>query len=233
MIVDGKNAEGLVAHAQRALEEHWWYVWGTIGEPLTKSKLDWCVKTYPTRNSYEMHSPHLGEMVSDCVGLIKSYCMWDDSKDKMVYAASMDKNTGGMYTLATVKGSIGTIPEKPGVCVYKQGHVGIYAGNGKVIECAWKQGVIETPLKGQGATPWTNWFECPFISYKEPEKPQDKFSGKVRVIKDATDYNGRRLAGWVYNRSFDVVEHKGDRVVIGFNGRTTAAVNEKDVIWEE
>ena len=66
--------------------------------------------------------------------------MWNDKTDKPVYRSDLDYNTGMMYNAAKVKGPIGTIPDRAGICVYMQGHVGVYIGNGWVIECAGGRG---------------------------------------------------------------------------------------------
>ena len=47
-IVTGKTPAGLVKHAQKALNEKWWYVWGTFGNVLTESLLESKAKQYPT-----------------------------------------------------------------------------------------------------------------------------------------------------------------------------------------
>ena len=57
-IVTGKTPEGLVAHAQRALKEKWWYVWGTFGNTLTESLLASKIKHYPQYNNDALHRPH-------------------------------------------------------------------------------------------------------------------------------------------------------------------------------
>lgn len=235
-IIKGKTPAGLVAHAQRALKEKWWYVWGTFGNVLTESLLDSKAQQYPTYNGGKnkaIHRKHLGQTVSDCVGLIKGYCMWNEKTDKPVYRADLDYNTDMMYNAAKVKGPIGTIPDKPGICVYMQGHVGVYIGDGWVIECAGGRGAVKTPFAGDGATRWTAWFECPFIDYgKSSSKPDDtplKVGDKVTVKQGAAPYNGGRLAGWVFNDTFDLLELKGSRAVIGKNGAVTAAVNVKNL----
>lgn len=164
-----KTNAGLVAHAQRALSEKWGYVWGTFGNVLTKSLLDQKAAQYPKYNGGAkkavLASKWLNHTVSDCVGLIKGYAMWDDAKDAPVYKAAYDVNTGGMYSKATEKGPLSTLPELPGVCVYMQGHIGVYIGGGWVIECKGGVGVIKSPLRGAGAQPWTHWLKCPFITY--------------------------------------------------------------------
>lgn len=51
----------------------------------------------------------------------------------------------------------------------------------------------------------------------------------VMVKEGATDYNGNYLSSWVYEAEFEVMEIKGDRVVIGIDGAVTAAVAAIDV----
>ena len=68
-----------------------------------------------------------------------------------------------MYRNATVKGSIDTIPEVPGLAVWHSGHIGVYIGNGQVIEAmGTKYGVVKTQLSQRN---WTAWLEIPYISY--------------------------------------------------------------------
>lgn len=195
-IVTGKTPAGLVAHAQKALSEKWWYVWGTFGNVLTESLLESKAKQYPTYNggaNKAIHQQHLGQTVSDCVGLIKGYCMWNDATDKPVYRADLDYNTGMMYNAAKVKGPIGTIPDRAGICVYMQGHVGVYVGDGWVIECAGGRGAIRTPVSGSGATPWTHWMQCPFINYDAKEVEED-MSKYLPYTAEMAVYDDRVLA---------------------------------------
>lgn len=54
---------------------------------------------------------------------------------------------------------------------------------------------------------------------------------EVKVKTGAKDYNGAKLASWVYSTTYTVLEKPvGNRVVIGINGTVTAAVNKNDLI---
>ena len=57
-----------------------------------------------------------------------------------------------------------------------------------------------------------------------------KVGDKVSVKKGATSYDGGKLASYVYNLTYTVMEISGDRVVIGQNGAVTAAVKIGDLI---
>ena len=60
-------------------------------------------------------------------------------------------------------GVISTMPEIKGLAVRMDGHVGVYIGNGYVIEAAnTSTGVIRTQLAGRG---WTHWYKIPYIRY--------------------------------------------------------------------
>ena len=52
---------------------------------------------------------------------------------------------------------------------------------------------------------------------------------RVRVRQGAADYNGRRLASFVYRTVYDVQQVSGSRIVIGIGGQVTAAVHAADL----
>lgn len=158
----------LVEHSKMALQQKWGYVYGAFGTVLNEPLLQQKLKQYPNNvKVYEdfIRKNWMNKRVADCVGLIKSYLWWNGGKIK--YTPNQDKSANGMYNLAKEKGHINTIPEIPGIIVWKNNHVGVYIGNGQVIESrGTKYGVIQSPLKGNGSAGWTNWFKCPYIEYK-------------------------------------------------------------------
>lgn len=166
---------GLVEYAQKALTEKWGYVWGTFGQLLTEVLYQQKLQQYPNQvGSFKsfIRTNWLGRKVTDCVGLIKGY-YWSES-GMLKYNPINDVNANSMFSLAKEKGIIESIPDIPGLCVWKQGHIGVYIGNGQVIEArGTKYGVIQTPLREAGSTPWTHWLKCPFIEYEEPERFTD------------------------------------------------------------
>ena len=173
----------LVSHAKMALAEKWGYVYGTYGLALTEKILQDKLKQYPDNvKQYEsfIRQNWVGKRTADCVGLIKSYLWWNGSNP--TYDSKTDVSANGMYSKAIEKGSFSTLLEVPGTCLWKNGHIGIYIGSGQVIEAhGTKYGVIQTPLKGTGATAWTNWLKCPYIDYAK----EDKAMGKA--FKDVAD----------------------------------------------
>ena len=53
---------------------------------------------------------------------------------------------------------------------------------------------------------------------------------RVKVKSGAKTYEGKSLASFVYQNTYDVQQLSGDRAVIGQKGVVTAAVNVKDLI---
>ena len=88
------------------------------------------------------------------MNLIKSYLWWNENKNDVAYDPKYDTVNGvpmsadGAFQIATEKGSINTIPDIPGICVRYPGHIGVYIGNGEVIEArGTNYGVVKTKLK--------------------------------------------------------------------------------------
>lgn len=163
---------GLVKFVKKALSEKWGYVYGTIGQTLTPTILEQKRKQYPDNINKHLDfikQNWLGKRTADCVNLIKSYLWWNEQKNDVIYSIKYDKVDGvwmsadGAFQVAKEKGPISTIPDIPGICVRYQGHIGVYIGNGEVIEArGTKYGVVKTKLKDR---PWTHWLKYPGIEY--------------------------------------------------------------------
>lgn len=66
------------------------------------------------------------------------------------------------------------------------------------------------------------------VNNKMKVKDKNIKKGDYVIFKGTKDYNGVRLDEWTYNSKFNVIEVKGDRVVIGKGSVVTAGVNKKD-----
>jgi len=165
-----KTSKGLASFAVQCLGRP--YIYGTYGQILTERLLLDRASTYPSRIGPERvkyaREHYIGKRVSDCEGMIKNY-LWTDSPDTApTYNASQDLSANGAFQAATIKGKIDTIPEVPGICVRYSGHVGVYIGNGEVVEeRGFNYGCVKTRLKDRA---WTDWFEHPWIDYKQEDK---------------------------------------------------------------
>ena len=125
-----------------------------------------CLHNY-TIGKYEdfIESHWLNRRTADCVGLIKGYGWLDSSTLSIEYGTNgmQDLNADQMYATATVRGSMDTMPETPGIALWKQGHIGVYIGNGYAIEAVGtKQGVVKTKVDGRG---WEGWCQVPGVTY--------------------------------------------------------------------
>ncbi len=154
----------MVEYAKCQLGRPYWY--GTFGNTATRSLLEAKQKQYPKHYQHarmEQYKSDIGQRVHDCVGLIKGY-LWSESPSAIPdYKASQDVSANGMLKKCTERGRIATMPETPGVLVFMPGHVGVYIGNGRVIEArGFNFGVVETALKSRN---WENWGKCPWIEY--------------------------------------------------------------------
>lgn len=163
-----KNNLDLVQWAVESEKAGWGYVYGTYGSVLDEAMLTVKISQYPDEvGGYEefIRQNWLGGRTTDCVGLIKGYGWFDAETNKIKYAANgmPDIGANAMYENATEKGTIDTIPEIPGLAVWHEGHIGVYIGNGEVIQAAnTTAGVIRTPI---GQSGWTHWLKIPYINY--------------------------------------------------------------------
>ena len=67
-----------------------------------------------------------------------------------------------------IQGAYGTLYETPRLAVWHEGNIGIYIGNGEVIQAANTQvGVVRTRLSSNA---WTHWLKIPYIEYLEQEE---------------------------------------------------------------
>ena len=164
-----KNASDLVAYAIHAWESGWGYVWGTYGNVLTDSLFDYKLEQYPDGvGNYEdfIEANWLGGRTTDCVGLIKGYGWLDPDTLTIGYATNgmPDYGANQMYRSASVSGTIDTIPEIPGLAVWCDGHIGVYIGDGYVIEAmGTRYGVVKTKLADRN---WTHWLKIEYIDYE-------------------------------------------------------------------
>lgn len=163
-----KNNLDLVTYAEQAFNSGWGYVWGTYGDVLTETLFSSKLEQYPDGvGNYEsfIRDNWLGGRTTDCVGLIKGYGWLDPNTMEIEYGTKgmPDISADSMYKNAAVSGSMDTMPDVPGIAVWKSGHIGIYVGNGKVIEAmGTKYGVVKTNLADRS---WSAWLKIPYINY--------------------------------------------------------------------
>ena len=161
----------LIAKFKKALQEKWGYIWGTAGVLWTKAKQDELNKT--TDESREMGRKYgakwIGHMVADCSGLFSwafkqlggymyhgSNTMWDK------YCSAKGELSNGKRTDGKTL--------RPGTAVFtynktkkNRGHVGLYIGDGWVIEAqGTKAGVVKSSIT---LAKWVEWGELKGVDY--------------------------------------------------------------------
>ena len=152
---------------------------GTFGQKATERLLRQKSIQYPAQYKWTDFVDQYGEKVHDCVGLIKGYLWSENSNSTPIYNSKQDKDVSGMKANCTETGNIKTIPELPGVLVFMEGHVGIYIGNGEVIEARGHlYGVVKTKLRNR---PWAEWGKLDWIKYIEDIKLFEEGQGKEAI----------------------------------------------------
>ena len=165
-----KTGHGLAEYAIAQLGRPYW--WGCFGQRADGALYAQKKKQYPGYYTASDFPSQYGQKVHDCVGLIKGY-LWCDSPDGYPrYNAAQDVAVEGLYRKCSRKGSITTLPEIPGICVFmaNMGHVGVYIGNGEVVEAmGHAYGVVKTKVAGRG---WAYWGMPEWIDYWAEEPSQ-------------------------------------------------------------
>ena len=199
----------------------------------------WCEEQYNKSTKYELGGIgryRNGVRIFDCIGLIKCFLWFDYSSSNAKYygVTAPDWDANGYFNSAKEKGPISTIPEEKGIIVFQNDHVGVYVGNGVVIEAtaSWNNKVQKSYFKGNHSglykrTSWTHWFKLPQLSYDKDTSVPIKVGDNVQVLKAIQFDNGKPFT--MYYDTYKVMEVFGDRICIGAGGVITAAVHKKNL----
>lgn len=186
-----KTASGLVEYSIAQLGKPYWY--GTFGQTASAALLAQKRAQYPERYTAEDFPAQFGQKVHDCVGLIKGYLWCDTPDSEPIYKAAQDVTVSGLFMVCPESGSIGTMPDIPGVCVFMQdmSHVGVYIGGGYVVEATGHaRGVVKTKLAGRG---WGLWGKPRWISYEAAATPAQPEQTTTQATASALTVTGLPL----------------------------------------
>jgi hypothetical protein len=198
------------------------YMWGVFGAPVTEALIAAKAKQYPSwyTSSKQASLRKLigkGYFGFDCIGLIKAVLWsWYGSSSKSYGGCEYNSNgvpdvsaDGMLSKLINVSTNFSNIV--PGEAVWMEGHIGIYIGNGKVIECSpkWANGVQITAclnvktVSGLNGRTWTKHGKLPYIEYEAvaPAQKPSVIPYREKVLKfqkacnllGITDENGDKL----------------------------------------
>lgn len=165
------STDALIAKFQHALNNNWGYIWGTAGEKWTAAKQEQLNMTTDSDRKLgrEFGKKWIGHIVADCSGLFSwafrqlgSYMYHGSDTMWKKYCVNQGSLANGKRTDGREL--------KPGTAVFtygvknrKRNHVGLYIGNGWVIEAAGtKEGVIKTKVT---LKKWVEWGELKYVNY--------------------------------------------------------------------
>ena len=174
-----KTGQGLAEYAIAQLgRPYWWGCFGQLADGVLYAQKK---KQYPGYYTATDFSSQYGQKVHDCVGLIKGYLWCDGPDGSPKYVGAQDVAVEGLYKKCSRKGDIYTLPETPGVCVFmaNMGHVGVYIGNGEVVEAmGHAYGVVKTRLENRGWAYWgmPDWIEYGAVDVETPSTVNPDYS---------------------------------------------------------
>ena len=187
------QAKDLIALFQKALDEKWGYIYGQAGSLWTEAKQ----KAATREQTVKYGRKWIGHYVADCSGMFS----WAFKK----LGGYMYHGSNTMWkSYMTAKGALAKGKRtdgqelKPGTAVYKNSgtnyyHVGLYIGNGTVIEAkGTSYGVVTSAI-----STWTAWGEMKGVDYSgvasaapviQPAPTADESALGTRLLKRTSPY---------------------------------------------
>ena len=212
------STQALIDRFQYALDDGWGYIWGAAGSVWTQAKQDAATDA----NIKKYGQQWVGHMVADCSGLFSwafkqlgsymyhgSNTMWRD------YCTAKGELRNG-------KRSDG-MELKPGTAVFTdhsgdKTHVGLYVGNGVVIEASGIQtGVITSKVTN---SKWKCWGELRGVDYGETVPDTEPYPTLKKGMKGN---NVMKLQTALMARGYTLPRYGADG---DFGNETLAAVKE-------
>lgn len=222
------STQALIEKFRYALDNGWGYVWGAAGEIWTQAKQDAATREQTVKFGQQW----VGHRVADCSGLFywafkqlggymyhgsntmyKSYCTAKGTLSK-------GKRTDGMALKLGTALFTGTESD--------HGHVGLYIGDGNVIEAKGTQaGVV---LSKASNTKWTFWGELKGVDYGSaiPDSSgnqgfPDETVWRPTIRKGCKGEDVKYVQTILYNLGYDLGKYGIDG---DFGSATQAAVKE-------
>lgn len=171
------KASDLIAKFQYALDEKWGYIWGKSGQVWTQRD--------QANASREMTVKYgakwIGHVVADCSGLFR--WAYKQLGSDISHGSNLIYD-GHCKAKGRLSGGRRTDGQEllPGTAVFTgtdgdHGHIGLYIGEGEVIEAAGtQQGVIKSKVT---ASKWTYWGELKAVDYEKEDEPVAEGYAKV------------------------------------------------------
>ncbi|WP_304509269.1 hypothetical protein [Anaerotignum sp.] len=177
------------------------YVYGMKGTVMSLANFRYLQERYGVKVVWNSDIKKVGKVCVDCSGLIS----W--------YTGRLKGST--QFMVESDAKPISTITSAPiGVAVWRQGHIGVYIGNGEIIEARGSAyGTVRTKVKDRD---FTHWFKLNDIEYVEEV---DEVVERDKIIVNGKEYEVDmiRKDGTTYIKTRDIAELLG--VEVGSKGR--------------
>ena len=164
----GKSYVGLIELATKALGSP--YMYGVDGKVITELLIVQKAEQYPkqyTEDKIDYLRTQIGKVGYECNSFTNLYI-------------GVERSANGWLNYASKSGDIASMPDIIGVTVHYDNHMGVYKGNGEVIEArSTAHGVVITDVTKRG---WKNWAMYSEINYegvdvmKKGDKGEDVYS---------------------------------------------------------
>ncbi len=218
------KAEDLVSKFRYAIDNNWGYIWGTAGKLWTQqdqnnSSRDMTVK-YGAR--------WIGHYVADCSGLFR--WAFKQLGSDIHHGSNLIFDCDCTKTGTLSNGMNAGQPLAPGTAVFTgtkgdHGHIGLYAGDGKVIEAKGTQaGVVESNVTDKK---WTWWGLLKNVEYGDMPKPDPDYRPTLRK-GDAGPYVTLAQTELI-QRGYDLGSYGADGK---FGAQTEKAVKQFQRDWD-
>lgn len=160
------------------------YMWGCFGQKVTESIITSKAKQYPswytnTRKNKFRNLIGKNYYGFDCVCLIKGI-LWGFPNTQYASDGVPDIGADSMINKCNnISTDFNNI--EAGEAVWLPGHIGIYIGNGQVVECTpiWEDGVQVTNLSQRT---WMKHGKLPYIEYQVVNNVQNNSNENIYVV---------------------------------------------------
>ena len=209
-----------IARLKKAAKQPTYYVMGCFGAIINDKN----IQRYVTSNAYnrnhaaKIRSEAIGKFGFDCVCLIKGILWGWNSDRNAAYGGAIYKSNGvpdiGADQMIQKCKDVSTDFSNiiPGEAVWLPGHIGVYIGDGLVIECTpkWENKVQITALgnagakAGYNARTWQKHGKLPYVQYAEATAPAttgEKAIWDYLVSLIGNEYGAAGLMGNLYAES--------------------------------
>ena len=224
------KAADLIRGFQIALDDHWGYIYGMTHEIWTEAKQESYIRQYsgdPDRKtSCEYGGKWAGHWVTDCSGLFHYWFMKLGSSIPHGSNSIWNGSCVARGQLSRGERTDGQ-PLLPGTAVFtssgeRHNHIGLYTGNGLVIEAQGTQAGVITSLISNKK--WTHWGKLKGVEYQE-EKEEGKMakvvlptgaSGSTVNMRESPNKSSKIIKKVPVGSKVDVLEDKGQWCFIDY-----------------